>query len=128
MKPPIPKWFPPAQGVAPRRHIPIIHIRGLKPTATFIGRSATAKMPVFPWNHANRQFWLAFMPATPLQPPKQRPRTGSAAVRGAMILEGCEQSKSTDDRGWTVVGLEIVGFNRHSGRGLVRLVIWNVTK
>jgi hypothetical protein len=24
MKPPIPKWFPPAQGVAPRRHIPII--------------------------------------------------------------------------------------------------------
>jgi hypothetical protein len=25
MKPPIPKWFSPAQGVAPRRHIPIIH-------------------------------------------------------------------------------------------------------
>jgi hypothetical protein len=56
MKPPIPKWFSPAQGVAPRRHIPIIHNPWVKTHGYLQWSLRDRQNAAFPWNHASRQF------------------------------------------------------------------------
>jgi hypothetical protein len=56
MKPPISKWFSPAHGVAPRRHVPIIHNPWVKTHGYLQWSLRDRQNAAFPWNHASRQF------------------------------------------------------------------------
>jgi hypothetical protein len=68
MKPPIPKWFSPAQGVAPRRHIPIIPNPWVKTHGYLQWSLRDRKMSVFPWNHTSHQNKLVLMGGCPRLP------------------------------------------------------------